>query len=617
MIGRNGSGKTLAAKILNNVRNLMFGDYNTHQISFNQIKEIGLDWIEVELTIPLLSLEDEGFGPRLLEEVAWDIVADDFDGIWLSSIGDGDLIDGWEHEFHSYHCNLTLKIQISHLTTNPKLSIWHIMQSRGSLEIINDDEKIDDTDSHHGFHASISSEPIHFDSKISLSPKDIMVATDKRWFLWAQIVLDCLRSGMEGEILRVEYQRQLEHIAKQLDRQCMEQGFGNPDVAADEMESFNPGQQEGSIVSMITTAGERLFPKIITSAVNRTAPKLKPWKKELLEELISLRTIIDQKLQIDQFGIGCGGLLEILHDFDELKPNLPRNLIKELSDEQKQVNRLRQLFDTYEHLEKWLDFIPLYIQQRIPKKTKLEKVAIETKEFSNELLKIREHVDFIEVILHTIDECFPNFEQFQNSEDKYSILIDSISKFQHSAEIEGMYVDGVENTIRNHPNYTRDIAKSPEVTELWGKELGMIIPRYMILFWYAFEMDKDLIGLFETYISIFDSSSEQRLDLDDYEGSSWTEFLHIIEDNESLPSGFSQLLSLVLGITSDDETCIYFIDEPEISLHIDWQRKLIKHLRFLLAESRSNSMLLIATHSPDIILDHFEDLVNFSPRLDV
>ena len=69
---------------------------------------------------------------------------------------------------------------------------------------------------------------------------------------------------------------------------------------------------------------------------------------------------------------------------------------------------------------------------------------------------------------------------------------------------------------------------------------------------------------------------------------------------------------MILEISAEEEECILFIDEPEISLHIDWQRKFVEHFSFLLSETRSNSMLMIATHSPDVILNHIENVVNFS-----
>ena len=86
----------------------------------------------------------------------------------------------------------------------------------------------------------------------------------------------------------------------------------------------------------------------------------------------------------------------------------------------------------------------------------------------------------------------------------------------------------------------------------------------------------------------------------------------LISNRDFIPSGYRNLLSMILEISAEEEECILFIDEPEISLHIDWQRKFVEHFSFLLSETRSNSMLMIATHSPDVILNHIENVVNFS-----
>jgi len=67
-----------------------------------------------------------------------------------------------------------------------------------------------------------------------------------------------------------------------------------------------------------------------------------------------------------------------------------------------------------------------------------------------------------------------------------------------------------------------------------------------------------------------------------------------------LTSGQKQLLSLVLGVKKIPIGTLILIDEPEISLHVDWQVDLIEQLQKPLFSSR----LIIATHSPDIALNH-------------
>lgn len=57
-------------------------------------------------------------------------------------------------------------------------------------------------------------------------------------------------------------------------------------------------------------------------------------------------------------------------------------------------------------------------------------------------------------------------------------------------------------------------------------------------------------------------------------------FSHLIFKNESNPSG------------------VFIIDEPELSLHIDWQKDFIKYA----IEANPNTQLILATHSPDILI---------------
>ncbi|MCK5867089.1 MAG: ATP-binding protein, partial [Mycoplasmataceae bacterium] len=73
-----------------------------------------------------------------------------------------------------------------------------------------------------------------------------------------------------------------------------------------------------------------------------------------------------------------------------------------------------------------------------------------------------------------------------------------------------------------------------------------------------------------------------------------------------LSSGEKQLLIILLTVLiQDNKPSILLMDEPEISLHIEWQRKLIKYIR----ELNPNVQLIIATHSPDIIVHGWLDNV--------
>ncbi|MGB1204294.1 MAG: AAA family ATPase [Chitinophagales bacterium] len=64
---------------------------------------------------------------------------------------------------------------------------------------------------------------------------------------------------------------------------------------------------------------------------------------------------------------------------------------------------------------------------------------------------------------------------------------------------------------------------------------------------------------------------------------------------EKLSSGEQQVLGFLIYNAFSEKT-VFFIDEPELSLHIDWQRQLLPKLM----EQNSSNQFFIATHSPFI-----------------
>ena len=66
-------------------------------------------------------------------------------------------------------------------------------------------------------------------------------------------------------------------------------------------------------------------------------------------------------------------------------------------------------------------------------------------------------------------------------------------------------------------------------------------------------------------------------------------------ESDKLSAGEKQMLSFLCYNTFSENTAI-FIDEPELSLHIDWQRRLIPTL----LEQETQNQFFIATHSPFI-----------------
>ena len=73
-----------------------------------------------------------------------------------------------------------------------------------------------------------------------------------------------------------------------------------------------------------------------------------------------------------------------------------------------------------------------------------------------------------------------------------------------------------------------------------------------------------------------------------------------------LSSGEKQMLAILLTVLVEDgEPYVLFMDEPEVSLHIEWQKRLID----LIVELNPNVQIILTTHSPAVIMNGWLDKV--------
>lgn len=73
-----------------------------------------------------------------------------------------------------------------------------------------------------------------------------------------------------------------------------------------------------------------------------------------------------------------------------------------------------------------------------------------------------------------------------------------------------------------------------------------------------------------------------------------------------LSSGEKQMLIILLTVLVQNHGHrVLFMDEPEVSLHIEWQQKLIGLIRDL----NPNVQIILTTHSPAVIMDGWVDCV--------
>lgn len=73
-----------------------------------------------------------------------------------------------------------------------------------------------------------------------------------------------------------------------------------------------------------------------------------------------------------------------------------------------------------------------------------------------------------------------------------------------------------------------------------------------------------------------------------------------------LSSGEKQMLAILLTVlVEDNQHYVLFMDEPEVSLHIEWQKRLID----LCLELNPNVQIILTTHSPAVVMNGWMDAV--------
>ena len=73
-----------------------------------------------------------------------------------------------------------------------------------------------------------------------------------------------------------------------------------------------------------------------------------------------------------------------------------------------------------------------------------------------------------------------------------------------------------------------------------------------------------------------------------------------------LSSGEKQMLVILLTVlVQDKQPCVLLMDEPEVSLHIEWQQRIISIIR----EMNPQAQIILTTHSPAVIMGGWMDAV--------
>ncbi len=192
-------------------------------------------------------------------------------------------------------------------------------------------------------------------------------------------------------------------------------------------------------------------------------------------------------------------------------------------------------------------------------------------------------------MISTVDASLPN-------EDQYKRYL-SFKKDKIRSELDMSVDKALEDYYKYLANISKEVEKAVKNKQENLATISSLYDRKELFI-------KKVNELFSpTHKKLDDTTSEIRFLLEDG---------MVIYPNE-LSSGEKQLLIvLILALKLDGRESIIFWDEPEISMHIDWQRALIRVAR----EINPFGQLIIATHSPSIIYEGWEKrIVNMEDLL--
>lgn len=83
-------------------------------------------------------------------------------------------------------------------------------------------------------------------------------------------------------------------------------------------------------------------------------------------------------------------------------------------------------------------------------------------------------------------------------------------------------------------------------------------------------------------------------------------------DSYALSAGEKQLLIILLTVLlEENKEYIVLLDEPEISLHVDWQYKLVE----MMTQLNPNAQFILTTHSPGIFADGWGDKIVYMDKI--
>lgn len=223
-------------------------------------------------------------------------------------------------------------------------------------------------------------------------------------------------------------------------------------------------------------------------------------------------------------------------------------------------------------LEKINDIIEKLLIDKFGKRTLFEEFQIQFVDIYNEINKNHESEEYLTEITKLIAEILKKEEISSVIVSRLTELcVKAIQNLKLNSEILFKLID-LMNTLNLYQKYNNHIL---------DKIIGQI-NKFFLSSWKELKINE----------------LKRRLEINDYLTENKT-VKDVYESLYKLSSGERNIIIFIFNLYFSSEG-IYLLDEPENSLHLDWQLTFSKFLKSFI-EEYPEKQIILATHSPDII----------------
>lgn len=311
---------------------------------------------------------------------------------------------------------------------------------------------------------------------------------------------------------------------------------------------------------------------------------------------INNRNIIHRNLYPDimkKYEIKEPFLLNILTD--------TLSMSKEVKERKTQISQIKSCQNALDNARQNLGEIKYIREQRL-----LEERVIEKNRNIDSKVKI------VQVIKEIPDKLLNQIKNVMNEHSNLSSKLDSsyperlfnsesdLDKKEFEESLKD--IDEYQNRLTKYELSEQQNAFNPRFDKVYSKALKVYFSDSKEKF-HVFQSLLEKLDTFESIVN--DKFNSKRIVISKNFG------LKVMDDNnnqlelQQLSSGEQEILVLFYQLIFETKEKLLLIDEPEISLHIAWQKELLEDFKKIVQVKNGDVNIIVSTHSPQIISNNW------------